>query len=237
MTAWRFEEARFPFSRRPFSLAGDPGEIVALVGPNGAGKTSMLRALLGERVFAAGAAYLGDDRVPTSRLSASALPGRVGYLPQDAPMPLEVTTEALVRMGWIGTLGAWESPSAEQKRRFDGLVGALALENRLSRPLARLSMGERQRAALARVLLAAPPLLLLDEPTNHLDPPGVSFLWKFLRERTAEDRSAVLVSTHDVAAARRYAHRAIGVRDGTVAHAGAEFDREAYRRTYGGEED
>lgn len=236
MTAWRLEQARFPFSTKAFSLSGRAGEIVALVGPNGAGKTSFLRALLGEPVLASGAVFLGKDTVPAERLPASALPERVGYLPQDAPMPLEVTAGALVRMGWIGRLRPWEAPAENQRRNFDALVEALGLAEKLERPLARLSMGERQRAALARVLLAEPGVLLLDEPTNHLDPPGTSFLWRFLRERIASQRMAVALSTHDITSARRHADRIVGLIQGTVVTDGKQFGAAEYRAVFGVEE-
>lgn len=236
MTAWRFDNARFSFSPTTFSLSGAYGQIVALVGPNGAGKTSLLRALLGDPVLRDGAAYLEGDTLPASRLPATAFPGRVGYLPQDAPLPLDVTCGALVRMGWIGRLSAWEAPSDSEQRRFESLVTALGLSEKLERPLSKLSMGERQRAALARVLLPEPKVLLLDEPTNHLDPPAATFLWKFLRERVANDRNAVVISTHDVASARRHAHRLVGIRQGAPVTDGATFDAKAFERTYGVEE-
>jgi iron complex transport system ATP-binding protein len=236
MSAWRLEQARFPFAFAGISLEGRAGEVVALVGPNGAGKTTLLRALLGDPVLAAGAAYLGDDTVPAERLPASALPERVGYLPQETPVPLDVTTEALVRMGWIGRLRPWESPTDAQRGRMALLVEALGLGEKLDRPLARLSVGERQRASLARVLLPEPRVLLLDEPTNHLDPPAGAFLWRFLREQVAATGTAVVISTHDVTAARRHAHRIVGLRQGTVVCNGV-FAAAEYAATFGiGEE-
>jgi iron complex transport system ATP-binding protein len=237
MSAWRLEDARFRFAQASFSLRGENGEIVALVGPNGAGKTTLLRALLGDRVLASGAAWLGDDTVPVHRLPAGALPERVGYLPQDAPMPLDVSTGALIRMGWIGRLRPWRGPDSAQEQRFGELVAALGLAEKLDRPLARLSMGERQRAALARVLLPEPKVLLLDEPTNHLDPPAASFLWRFLQRRVATDRSAVVISTHDVTAARRHAHRIVGIKEGNVVADGPRFGGLEYRRTFDTDEE
>ncbi len=235
MTAWRFENAAFGFSTEPFSLSGKPGELLALVGPNGAGKTSMLRALLGERVLSAGAAYLGVDRLPAARLPATALVERIGYLPQDAQVPPDLTVEALVRMGWTGLLRPWEAPSSAQRQRFQQLVETLGLSEKLQRSVLRLSMGERQRAALARVLLPEPKVLLLDEPTNHLDPPGSTFLWNVLKGKTKVG-IAVIISTHDVTAARKHASRIIGVRGGTVVHDGAQFDSASYRTTFAVEE-
>jgi iron complex transport system ATP-binding protein len=233
VSAWRFENARFAFGARPFSVRGEGSGVTALLGPNGAGKTSWLRALLGEPLLVEGAAYLGDATAPTTSLAATALAEAVGYLPQESPMPLDVTVEALVRMGWIGRLRAWDGPSPAQLARMDALLDALGLSGKRQRPIGRLSMGERQRAALARVLLPAPTLLLLDEPTNHLDPPTTKFLWTFLKERAVLEKVAVLVSTHDIAAARRFADRILGLRDGAIVHDGRGFDEQAFRATFG----
>jgi len=235
MTAWRFENAAFGFSSHPFSLSGKAGEILALVGPNGAGKTSLLRALLGERVLTAGAAYLADDTLPCVRLPSTALAERIGYLPQDAPVPPDLTVEALVRIGWTGLLRPWEQPSPTQQQHFQQLIETLGLRSKLTRSVLRLSMGERQRAALARVLLPEPRVLLLDEPTNHLDPPGSSFLWNFLKEK-AKAGTAVIISTHDVTAARKHATRIVGVRSGTVVCDGKSFSAADYRTTFAMEE-
>ncbi|MFN8483848.1 MAG: energy-coupling factor transporter ATPase [Anaerolineae bacterium] len=193
---------------RDVDLAVRGGEIVALMGHNGAGKTTLLKLAIGLL-----RARSGEVRV-LGRLvrggETADLAQRVGYVPQNPGALLFADT---VRDEVAFTRKTHGLPMD------DGILDALGL-----RPLADayprdLSVGERQRAALAAVLAADPALLLLDEPTRGLDSGQKAALAKLLQEQAAAGRG-VLLTTHDVELAAACADRVVILDGGRVAEAG-----------------
>ncbi len=85
----------------------------------------------------------------------------------------------------------------------------------LTRPIAQLSTGERKRLALIRALCNAPRVLLLDEPTSGLDDARAGTVEALLQERLA-DGVTILMTTHDLAQAKRLAQRRLIIADGHV---------------------
>jgi energy-coupling factor transporter ATP-binding protein EcfA2 len=164
------------------SLALRRGELVALTGPNGVGKTTLAKIVAGLLDPQAGAV----DRV-----------SRVCYLSQD-PGRYLVTERAEQEVG-LAVGGDLERARAALAR-----VGLAGLEKRHPRDL---SSGERERLALACVLVAEPDILVLDEPTRGVDPPRKGELADLLR-REARNR-ATLVVTHDLVFAGDVADRMI----------------------------
>lgn len=178
------------------------GEAVLLVGRNGAGKTTLLRIATGFLDADAGAVAIGGLSI-TRRAEAQAL---LGYLPEHAPAPAEMTVRDHLRL------------RARQKGHDDAAVERAAktvqIERELGRRIGELSKGFRQRVGLADALLGDPPLLVLDEPTSGMDP----IQTKELREhlvRAARDR-AVLVSSHAVADLEPLASRVAVLREGRL---------------------
>jgi energy-coupling factor transport system ATP-binding protein len=169
------------------------GEIVALTGPNGSGKTTLAKLAAGLLEPSAGQIVRG---------------GRAGYLSQD-PGRYLVRERALeeVALGVGGDVRA--------ARRALARVGLSALEHRHPRDL---SSGERERLALAAVLVTEPDLLVLDEPTRGLDPERRDEIVELLHRDAP--RRATLVVTNDVVFAHAVADRVVErgvVRDYAVA--------------------
>ncbi len=161
------------------------GEIAALIGPNGCGKTTLAKV-------AAGLLEPASGRVER--------PGRACYLSQDPGRYLvreRADDEVALAVG--GDRG--------RARRALADVGLAGFEERHPRDL---SSGERERLALASVLVAEPDLLILDEPTRGVDPERKDELAALLRARTHE--CATLVVTHDLVFASEVADRMVGVR-------------------------
>jgi iron complex transport system ATP-binding protein len=188
------------------SVALHPGEIVAVVGPNGSGKSTLLRALLGLLAPAAGSVHL--DGRPITAWSRRELADAVGALPQreDQSVPLTVAETVLLgrwsRLGPVAPVGSADrSAVAAALRRCD--VVALA-----DRRIDTLSGGEWQRVRVARALAASPRLLLLDEPTAALDVGHEMELFELLRRLVAEGLG-VLVITHQLNLAARFADRLV----------------------------
>ncbi len=180
-----------------------PGEAVLLGGRNGAGKTTLLRVATGFLDPDAGDVIVDGIAMLPDRQRAQR---RLGYLPEHAPAPAELTAREHLRL------------RARQKRVDDaGLAKAIelaALGDVIGQRIGTLSKGYRQRVGLADALLGDPPLLVLDEPTSGMDPIQV----KQLREHliaAARDR-AVLVSSHAVTDLEPLATRVAVLRAGEL---------------------
>lgn len=187
------------------SLDVKAGEAVLLVGRNGAGKTTLLRIATGFLDADAGTATIDGIDVARDRQRAQR---RLGYLPEHAPAPAELTVRAHLESR------ARLKGVRDAKAAVDTAMQAAAVDREADRRIGTLSKGFRQRVGLADALLGEPPLLVLDEPTSGMDP----IQTKELREhliRAAKAR-AVLVSSHAVADLEGLAARIAVLRGGTL---------------------
>ena len=176
---------------RDASLALVPGRVTALVGPNGSGKSTLLRTLAGLHCPDSGSVLLGDEDV--SALAPEARFPRLGMVPQDPGRHLlteRVADEIAVALCAIGV------PGHDHAARVESVAAALDLNDMLERHPLDLSVGERERVALAAILVADPRVLVLDEPTRGMDPERKRALARIIRARAAAG-AAVLVATHD----------------------------------------
>jgi iron complex transport system ATP-binding protein len=195
------------------SLSLSSGQLVALVGPNGAGKTTLLRALAG-LVPSTGRIEIGGDHL--SSLSLRERAKRFGYLPQGHlvhwPLPAKDVV-ALGRYPHGATDPARLSPHDEQAVRR--AMQATSVVEFADRPVTELSGGERSRVALARVLAVEAPVVLADEPTASLDPRYQIDVMINLRA-AADNGVLVVVVTHDLGLASRFAETVLVMSDGRL---------------------
>lgn len=196
-------------------LAFYAGEIVAVMGRNGAGKTTLLKSLVGlvrpqqGEVRLHGRSIAGRD--------VAAICREVGYLPQDPNTLLfadSVREELLITLRNHGLAAA---PMAETITQLLTELGLAAKADAYPRDL---SIGERQRTALAAILVTQPAILLLDEPTRGLDYGAKAGLIELLR-RFARQSKAIVVVTHDVELAAALADRVVLLSQGEVIADGA----------------
>jgi energy-coupling factor transport system ATP-binding protein len=192
----RLDDVTFAYDSQPVieraSLTLRRGEIVALTGPNGIGKTTLAKVAAGLLEPAAGT-------VETQ--------GRCCYLSQDPGRYLvkeRAEDEAALAVGG----------DQERARRALAEVGLAGFEDRHPRDM---SSGERERLALASVLVADPDVLILDEPTRGVDPPRKAELAAQLRRDAG--RRATLVVTHDLVFAGDVADREIAMSSKERVHA------------------
>jgi len=151
--------------------------LYVLVGPNGSGKSTLLRVLAGiTRPDKGEVAYLGRRFWRDCDDSCIALLRRreIGYLPQNLLVPPYLRVVDIVGMPlWLDGVGDWRARALEALET----LGARELADKRA---GSLSVGQRQKAAIARALLAGSRVLLLDEPFSHLDEEGVLALVNIL---------------------------------------------------------
>ncbi|WP_224389573.1 energy-coupling factor ABC transporter ATP-binding protein [Pseudonocardia sp. ICBG1293] len=193
-------------------LVVDPGRRLAVLGPNGGGKTTLFRLLLGLLAPSAGEVLLDGEPVRRTRRGLARLRGSAQLVLQDPDDQLFSADVAQdVSFGPLN-LGLDE---AEVDARVHDALSAVGVADLADRPTHRLSFGQRKRVAIAGALAVRPRVLVLDEPTAGLDPAGVEELVVVL-ERLQRAGTAVVLSTHDVDLAHRWADDVAVVAQGRV---------------------
>jgi energy-coupling factor transport system ATP-binding protein len=172
---------------RGVEFAARPGELVALMGRNGSGKTTLLRALLGFQVPERGRVAVGGREVTRARPADRA--ETIGYVPQN---PSSILFAEKLRDELAFTLRF--HPNGHRPEETLSEVGLTWAADRHPRDL---SGGERERAALAAILVGNPSVLLLDEPTRGMDAASKLAMVEALRRRCRLGGTVVL-ATHDV---------------------------------------
>jgi iron complex transport system ATP-binding protein len=200
------------------SLSLSSGHLVALVGPNGAGKTTLLRALAG-LVPSDGAIHVGGEALSSLSLRERAL--RFGYLPQGHIAHWPLAARDIVALGRYPH-GATD-PARLSPQDAEAVFRAMQATDSVefaARRVTELSGGERSRVALARVLAVEAPVILADEPTSSLDPRHQIDVMKNLRG-AADKGTLVIVVTHDLGLAARFADTILVLSDGRLVSQGA----------------
>lgn len=218
-----------------------PGERVALVGPSGAGKSTLLGLCNGTVAPSSGEVQvLGSDPARASGRALKRLRRRIGTVHQQLHLigPLRVVHN--VNAGQLGRWGPWRAlRSLIRPLQVDQAREALArmgIAGHLHSRTDRLSGGEQQRVALARVLVQDPELVLADEPVSSLDPARAEEVMRLLCGLLEESprRRTLVVSLHDFDLAVRHCDRVVGLRHGRVVLdlPADEVDERARERLY-----
>jgi ABC-type sugar transport system ATPase subunit len=183
------------------------GEMLAVVGPSGAGKTSLLRVIAG--LADHDGLVLIDQknvsRTPPDRRS-------VGYVSQDLHLFPHLTLEgnlflAMERLKWT---------KSRKRSRAADLIDLLRIGHLSGRKPATFSGGEKQRAALARVLASNPKILLLDEPFSKLDFRTARYLRSEFRDLQKKLTLTTILVTHNLEEAREMAGRIAVMQSGVL---------------------
>lgn len=179
-----------------------PGSFVCVLGTNGVGKTLTLHTLAGLRPATEGCIRIGGDLL--TDLARREIARRLGLLLQihDDAFPLTVLDSVL--MGRYPHGSFWEWSGIRDHEAVRAALEALDLGSIENRIITSLSGGERERVALATILVQDPAIWLLDEPTNHLDPHHQLIVMDVLRE-LADKQRIIVTTVHNPALAMRYA--------------------------------
>ncbi len=209
--------AKGPWALEGVSMAVPPGEIYAVLGPNGSGKSTLMKALLGTVSVTRGEALVGGRAVaawPRRELARS-----VGAVSQSEATAFPISVRKLVEMGRYPHLGALSPMTPEDHRAVDAALRRCRVLELADRLVDTLSGGEFQRVRIARALAQEPCALVLDEPTASLDIRHEMGILQLLRE-SARDGVTILLVTHHLNLAARFAHRALLLDRGRVAAQG-----------------
>lgn len=202
------------------SLKIDAGERIAIVGHNGAGKSTLLRVLSGFMTPTHGTVQvLGHRLAPVPPdIDLRRLRHDIGQVLQGLHLVPRLSALDNVLIGCLGRVTGWRSwarvfPDEELVQARDALrqVGLLA---RAETRADRLSGGERQKVAIARMLLQRPRLILADEPTAALDPAAAAEVCHLLAK---EANGATLISVvHNPSLLPLLSDRVIGLKNGRI---------------------
>lgn len=180
------------------------GQIVGLLGPNGAGKTTTMRMITGFLTPSDGQILIDGTDVTENPVEAKK---KIGYMPESAPLYGDMIVEDYLK--YIAEIHG-ENP----EEKVPLLCDECGLKEVMSKNVADLSRGNRQRVSLAHALMHDPEILILDEPTSGLDPNQVEDVRSIIRE-IGKTRT-VIVSTHILSEVETLCSRAIIISGGRL---------------------
>jgi Cu-processing system ATP-binding protein len=164
------------------SFSASSNGVIAVLGPNGSGKTTILKSILGMVLPDQGEIYFEGKPV----LGSWNYRNRIGYLPQIARFPDNLTVQELIDM--IKNLRNITANEKELIKRF-------RLTDSLSKKLSNLSGGTKQKVNIVLTFMFDAPLLILDEPTAGLDPVSLIQLKELIKEERVKGKT-LLITTH-----------------------------------------
>jgi iron complex transport system ATP-binding protein len=215
------------------SLDVSPGRFHSVLGPNGSGKTTLVRVALGALVPESGSAEISGR--PAHEWPRQDLARLIGVVPQREDNLFPQRVGETVLLGRYPHLSLWGRESDEDHAAVQRALAACDIEPLADRWLWTLSGGEYQRVRVARALAQEPKLLVLDEPAVSLDLRHEMGLFELVRTLVDRDGLGVLLITHQLNLAARYADSVLLLEAGRPAAVGAPADvltRETVERVF-----
>ena len=181
------------------------GELVCVLGPNGAGKSTLLRTLLGfQKPLEGEVLYSGNS---LKDLSVKEMAKIVSVVLTDRVEDSFLTAYEIVASGRY-PYGSFTGRLNENDRAIiQKVIRQLGIENFVNRLFSTLSDGEKQKTMIARAIAQQTPLIFLDEPAAFIDSPTKVMLMELLKNLAHEHKKGILLTTHDMEPALRFADK------------------------------
>ncbi len=169
------------------------GEFLFLVGPSGVGKTTVIKLILGAIKPTQGEIVVTFPKSKKKKGGIEEIRRLIGTVYQDTRLVMDKTVYENIDLALdiIGT------PKEKKSQMIEKVLKKVGLEDRSNLFPSQLSGGELQRTSLARALVIKPLLILADEPTGNLDPESAWKLIELLRKINKEDKTTILMTTHN----------------------------------------
>ena len=181
------------------------GDYLCIVGENGSGKSTLMKTILGLQPPISGRILTGDGLRKNE----------IGYLPQQTQVQKDfpASVREIVLSGCQGRCGSRPFYGKDEKRLAAEAMEKMRITGLAGRCYRELSGGQQQRVLLARALCATRKMLLLDEPVSGLDPKVTAEMYELIEALNREDGITVIMISHDLSAALRYASHILHIGD------------------------
>jgi len=190
------------------------GQLACLIGENGIGKSTLLKTLTGFLPKLKGSLLLGNRDIES--FSQRELARQVSIVLTQKPDVQNLTIEEIIGLGRSPYTGFFGRLRAEDRKVVDDAITTMGIEKLRGRMIQTLSDGERQKVMIAKALAQETSVILLDEPTAFLDFPSKAETFQTLRRMAHERDKLILLSTHDLELAVRFADNLLEVREGRL---------------------
>ena len=193
------------------------GDYLCIVGENGSGKSTLMKTILGLQTPISGTILTGDGLRKNE----------IGYLPQQTQVQKDfpASVKEIVLSRCQGRCGRRPFYSKKEKRLAADAMDKMRISQLAGRCYRELSGGQQQRVLLARALCATRKMLLLDEPVSGLDPKVTVEMYELIESLNQEDGITVIMISHDLSAALRYASHILHIDDSVFFGTKADYLR------------
>lgn len=195
------------------TLHVDPGEFIYVIGPTGSGKSTLIKLLDGEEKPTKGNVIV--DGINVGKLRRGKIPKyrrRVGVVYQDFKLLPKKTVFENVAFA-LEVL--YMSPK-KIRQRVRHILDVVELSDKANSYPHQISGGQQQRVAIARAIANSPKVLIADEPTGNLDPEKSKDIIELLLRINEEEKTTIIVVTHDEHIVNRFKKRTVALSDGHV---------------------
>ena len=204
------------------------GDYLCIVGENGSGKSTLMKTILGLQQPVRGRILTLDGLRKNE----------IGYLPQQTQVQKDfpASVREIVLSGCQGRCGSRPFYNKEEKQLAADAMEKMQIAQLAKRCYRELSGGQQQRVLLARALCATRKMLLLDEPVSGLDPKVTAEMYALIEKLNREDGITVIMISHDIAAAVKYASHILHIGDAVFFGTKTEYLQSPQGRLFAAEE-
>ena len=190
------------------------GQLHCLIGRNGIGKSTLLKTLTGFLPKLSGNLLLDGQGIET--FTQQALARKISIVLTQKPDVQNLTVAEVIGLGRSPYTGFFGKLRSKDCAVVDDAIRSVGIEPLRHRMIQTLSDGERQKVMIAKALAQETPIILLDEPTAFLDFPSKAETFQLLRSMAHEKDKLIVLSTHDLELAVRFADCLLEVEEGSL---------------------